>query len=336
MTIQGNNAVSMEYLNMYNLTFQEFLTEKRLGDSIPSLYDPAEYIIGLGGKRLRPVMVLLAAHLYDNHFTKALDAAYAVEVFHNFSLVHDDIMDRADKRRGQPTVHQKYSVNQAILTGDVMLIRSYQHLLYYKPVELSNRLLDVFMQMSVTLCEGQQMDMDFEKRNDVTIDEYIRMIEGKTAVLLGAALQLGALIGGSGEEDALHLYRFGLNFGIAFQLQDDVLDTFGAADRVGKLIGGDILQNKKTYLYLKAIELGSEDQKKQLLHYYSDNHDLSAEVKIDRVTSIFKELLVREYAAQVMEAYRDLAISHVQSCNLSEEKKQVLMQFVNDYLHREY
>jgi len=134
----------------------------------------------------------------------------------------------------------------------------------------------------------------------------------------------------------LHLYRFGLNFGIAFQLQDDVLDTFGAADRVGKLIGGDILQNKKTYLYLKAIELGSEDQKKQLLHYYSDNHDLSAEVKIERVTSIFKELLVREYAAQVMEAYRDLAISHVQSCNLSEEKKQVLMQFVNDYLHREY
>lgn len=326
----------MDYLQTYSRSFQEFIGSKKLGEHPVSLYEPGDYILGLGGKRLRPVLVLLAADLYSNQFAKAMHAAYAVEVFHNFTLVHDDIMDNADKRRGQLTVHQKYSVNQAILTGDLMLIKAYQQILQYEPAELSKRLMDVFMQMSVTLCEGQQMDMDFEMRNDVTIDEYIRMIEGKTAVLLGAALQMGALIGGATEEDALHLYRFGLNFGIAFQLQDDVLDTFGSGESVGKLIGGDILQNKKTYLYLKALELGTEEQNKALQLYYSDKNGLSPEEKINKVTGIFKELVVREYASQVMEAYRDLAVSHAYSCQLSDDKKQTLLQFVNDYLYREY
>jgi geranylgeranyl diphosphate synthase type II len=326
---------SMEYLQPYVFSFQKYLAGQSLGQSPETLYHPADYILSIGGKRIRPILVLLAAHLYNEEYEKALDAAFSVEVFHNFTLVHDDIMDNAAIRRGQPTVHLTYSVNQAILTGDVMLIKAYQRLLSYKSDDLSAKLLEVFLNMSVLLCEGQQRDMDFEKKDVVQISDYITMIEGKTAVLLGAALQMGALIGGATEEDALHLYKFGLNFGIAFQLQDDVLDVFGSGENVGKVIGGDIIQNKKTYLYLKALELASDAQKEKLLFYYNEENQCNPAEKVTIVTKIFEELVVREYASQVMEAYRDLAISHVHSCQIEEDKKELLIRLVHDFLYRE-
>ncbi|MBK8622402.1 MAG: polyprenyl synthetase family protein [Saprospiraceae bacterium] len=325
----------MDYLFDYTSSFQRFVNAHVLGDEPSGLYDPAKYILSLGGKRIRPVLALLGCHLYHEDYNKAMKAAMSVEVFHNFTLVHDDIMDNASIRRGQPTVHEKFSANQAILTGDVMLIHAYEMLLSYQPISLSHRLLSIFNKMSVELCVGQQMDMDFEKSDSVSIGDYIRMIELKTAVLLGASLQMGALIGGAGEDDASHLYLFALNFGIAFQLQDDVLDTFGTNKSVGKRIGGDIIQNKKTYLYLKALELADEHQKKNLLYMYDPSCTLSEEEKIAAVTDIFSRTGVREYASQVMEAYRDLAISHVHSCAISQEKKDVLIRFVNDLLYRE-
>lgn len=299
------------------------------------LYEPVSYILSLGGKRLRPVFVLMACHLYDENFNKALPAAGAIEMFHNFTLVHDDIMDNAFVRRGKPAVHEKFSVNQAILSGDVMMIQSFQFLLKYDSA-LSIQLLKIMSDMAVDLCEGQQMDMDFESESVISIPEYLEMIEKKTAVLLGAALKMGACIGGASEADGVHLYQFGKNFGIAFQLQDDVLDTFGTTEQVGKLIGGDILQRKKTYLFLKALELGDAIQKENLLQLYAPGDNTKAEEKIETVTRLFNTLGVREYATQVMEAYRDLAVSHLNQCNISAEKKQMLTTLVNDFLHRDH
>lgn len=325
----------MDYLSVYTTSFYKHVESHVLGQEPNGLYEPANYILALGGKRIRPIFALLGCHLYTDDFTKAMKAAMSVEVFHNFTLVHDDIMDNASIRRGQPTVHEKFGASQAILTGDVMLIHAYEILLSYSPISLSHRLLSIFNKMSVELCMGQQMDMDFEKSDTVSIGDYIKMIELKTAVLLGASLQMGALIGGAGEEDAAHLYLFALNFGIAFQLQDDVLDTFGTKSNVGKRIGGDIIQNKKTYLYLKALELADEKQKNSLLQMYNSTNTLSEENKIEAVTDIFLRTGVKEYASQVMEAYRDLAISHVHSCNISQDKKDILIRFVNDLLYRE-
>lgn len=327
----------MNYLQPYILAFSKHLqkTEDYTGQP-QNLYLPVDYILSLGGKRLRPVLVLMAHHLFDNEFEKSLSAATALEVFHNFTLVHDDIMDNADIRRGSPTVHKKYSVNQAILSGDVMLISSYHHLLSYQPSQLSVRLIEIMTKMAQALCEGQQLDMDFECRDDIAIGDYLEMIEKKTAVLLGAAMQMGALIGGADEEDAAHLYEFGKNFGIAFQLQDDVLDTFGTEEAVGKLIGGDIVRNKKTYLYLKALELADDQQKKKLLNYYAEDSTHHTTEKVDWVTDTFRKLGVKEYATLVMEAYRDLAISHLQQCKADNQKRAIFTQLVEDYLYRNH
>ncbi|MBK7523055.1 MAG: polyprenyl synthetase family protein [Saprospiraceae bacterium] len=324
----------MNYLQPYIVSFKNYLESSLIGNSPFTLYEPADYILSLGGKRIRPILVLLGTHLYEESFEKALDAAFAIEVFHNFTLVHDDIMDQAELRRGQLTVHKKYSTNQAILTGDVMLIHSYEKLLGYSPV-LSHMLVSVFSKMAEELCKGQQMDMDFETRENVSIGDYIKMIELKTAVLLGAALKIGALIGNAADSDAEHLYQFGINFGIAFQLQDDVLDVFGASAHVGKTIGGDIIQNKKTYLFLKSLELASDEQKSNLVRLYSGHSNMSETDKVEWVTKTFTSLLVKEYAQQVMEAYRDLAISHVHSCSIDVGKKELLISLVNDFLNRE-
>ncbi|RZL52120.1 MAG: polyprenyl synthetase family protein, partial [Pedobacter sp.] len=223
------------------------------------LYEPIRYIMSLGGKRIRPVMVLMATELFTTDTNKALDVALAIETFHNFTLVHDDIMDNAPLRRGKITVHEKWGVNNAILSGDVMMVESNKHLskvdiLVLKPV------LDTFNATAQGVCEGQQLDMEFEQRDDVSIPEYIEMIRLKTAVLLGGAMKLGAIVGGANTVDADLLYSFGENLGIAFQLQDDILDVYGNPEKFGKQVGGDIISNKKTFLHLKTLELAQSDE----------------------------------------------------------------------------
>ncbi len=323
-----------QVIDQYSSLFKNYLDQNPLTREPKSLYEPADYILSLGGKRLRPIFALLGAGLYGEA-DRALKVALAVEVFHNFTLLHDDIMDEAPLRRGQPTVHHRYNTNTAILSGDVMMIQSYQYLLEYREPQLITRLMEVFNKMAFEVCEGQQWDMDFEQRCDVTIDEYIKMITYKTSVLIAASIQMGSLVNGALYVDQRHLYEFAKNFGIAFQLQDDILDAFGEADLVGKTIGGDILQNKKTYLFLKSLELATEKQKEKLNKLYFDtSYIISKDDKIKEVTQIFKDVHVVEYAKQVIEAYRDLALSHLEACSADTFKKQVLAEVLEEYLVR--
>lgn len=325
----------MELIKNFLLQFESYLKAHPLTRSPYNLYEPADYILSLGGKRLRPVFTLLGCDLYGRPSEFALNASMAVEVFHNFTLLHDDIMDKAEVRRGKPTVHVKYNTNTAILTGDVMMIQAYQYLLNYQDPILIKQLLDVFSKMAFEVCEGQQLDMDFEKREDVTINEYLEMITLKTSVLIAASAQMGAVLGGADAENQKHIYEFAKNFGIAFQLQDDILDTFGESANVGKRIGGDILQNKKTYLYLKTKELADPGQQKTLFKYF---HEVDLIVddkqKIDEVTQIYKDVNVVEYAKQLIEAYRDLSVSHLRACDISSDKKEELSAFINDMIYR--
>ena len=241
-----------------------------------NLYEPIHYILDLGGKRMRPVLTLMSAEVFDADYKKALPAALAVEVFHNFSLVHDDIMDDAPLRRGHETVHEKWNLNTGILSGDAMLILAYQYFEQYEPIIFKD-LAKLFSKTALEVCEGQQWDVDFEERNDVTIPEYLQMIQCKTAVLVAAAMKMGAIIAETSEENANLIYDFGLNLGLAFQLQDDFLDAFGDPETFGKQVGGDIIENKKTYLYLKAVAFSKEEEAKELRRLFSsqpeDNSD---------------------------------------------------------------
>nr|MBP6585470.1 polyprenyl synthetase family protein [Flavobacterium sp.] len=271
----------MHSIQAYQEHFLNYLQQQHFLRDPKNLYEPIDYILGLGGKRMRPVLTLMAAEVFDTNFEKALPAATAVEVFHNFSLVHDDIMDDAPLRRGKVTVHEKWNLNTGILSGDAMLILAYQYFENYEPA-IFKELAKLFSKTALEVCEGQQYDVDFETRDDVTISDYLKMIEYKTAVLVGAAMKMGAIIAETSEENANYIYDFGLNLGIAFQLQDDYLDCFGDPETFGKQVGGDIIENKKTYLYLKAIEFAQAEERDQLLHLYSiqpeDNSD-----KIDSV-----------------------------------------------------
>lgn len=316
--------------------FIEHLEQQHLGSSPDSLYNPAHYILTLGGKRIRPALTLMGYFLFKDDIAEALPMATAVEVFHNFTLVHDDIMDKANVRRGKPTVHIKYGENTAILTGDVLMIKAYDYISKYNDSNLVVQLLGYFNRMATEVCEGQQMDMDFENMQNVSIEAYIRMIELKTSVLLGEALRCGAAVARAPQSDLQHLYAFGVNFGIAFQIMDDILDTFGDPDLVGKKIGGDIIQNKKTFLYLKAMELANDDEKDFLLHLYSGNIVLSDDQKVNQVTALFNSLNVKEYANQVIEAYRDLAISHIRACSLPVEKQNILIELLDELISRNF
>jgi len=316
--------------------FEKHLSEHPLTREPLNLYQPADYILSLGGKRLRPVFVLMGYDFYQKDVETSLNAAMAVEIFHNFTLLHDDIMDKAEIRRGKPTVHMKYNTNTAILTGDVMMIQAYQYLMDYQDAKTVVELLNVFNKMAFEVCEGQQMDMDFETLDDVTIDQYIQMITLKTSVLMAASIQMGAILAGADETDQKHLYEFAKNFGIAFQLQDDVLDTFGKADTVGKRIGGDIIQNKKTYLYLKTLELADDLQKNELTRLYDPNTSCDEDEKIDRVKKIFESVVVQEYTSQVIEAYRDLAISHLKACKIEPIRSEQITKLIDDLIVRKY
>ncbi len=320
----------MRSLSDYQNIFQSYLSQHAFNQEPQELYEPVNYILSLGGKRLRPLLALMGYELFDEDISKALPIAAAVEIFHNFTLLHDDIMDQAPLRRGKPTVHAKYGINTGILSGDVMVIFAYEFLNKIP----HPKLLSIFNKMAIEVCEGQQYDMNFETRNDVTISEYIRMIELKTSVLIAAAFQMGALAGGATEEVAQHLYEFGRNVGIAFQIQDDILDTFGDPEKFGKKVGGDIVQNKKTYLVLKSYELGNPEQT-DALHQLMNTPTTDEALKITDVKNIYNQLKIRELAEKVMDDYLNIAFKNIDDTPLSIEKKNYLKTWANELMMRE-
>lgn len=297
-----------------------------------NLYEPIEYILALGGKRMRPVLTLLASEIFNKDYKEALPAATAIEVFHNFSLIHDDIMDDAPLRRGNQTVHEKWDINTGILSGDAMLILAYQYFEKYEPT-IFQKLAKLFSKTALEVCEGQQYDVDFESRDDVTINEYLKMIEYKTAVLVGAAMKMGAIVAETAEENANLIYDFGLNLGIAFQLQDDYLDAFGDPKTFGKQVGGDIIENKKTYLYLKALEFGTKEQREQLSHLFSiqpsDNSD-----KIESVKQIFVETKSAEATQNAIKDFTQKAFDTLDKLDIENTKKEVLRVFSEKLMNR--
>jgi geranylgeranyl diphosphate synthase type II len=297
-----------------------------------NLYEPIRYILSLGGKRLRPVLTLMATEVFDVDCQKAIQAATAVEVFHNFSLIHDDIMDDAPLRRGHETVHEKWDLNTGILSGDAMLILAYQFFETYEP-NVFRELAKLFSKTALEVCEGQQYDVDFETRDDVTIPEYLKMIEYKTAVLVAAAMKMGAIVAETSKENAEAIYDFGLNLGIAFQLQDDYLDAFGNPETFGKQVGGDIIENKKTYLYLKALEYSKEAEQEQLQHLFSiqpnDNTD-----KINSVKQIFNQTGASDATQSAIQDYTLKAFETLDKMNISEDKKLILKAFGDKLMSR--
>ncbi|MBL0330741.1 MAG: polyprenyl synthetase family protein [Bacteroidetes bacterium] len=291
--------------------------------------------MSLGGKRLRPVLVFIATDMFDGDAAKALHPALAIELFHNFTLVHDDLMDKAPLRRNQPTVHEKWNNNIAILSGDAMMVRAYQELCLADPSMLP-QLLEIFSDTAVKVCEGQQYDMNYESMTKVSIQQYIKMIELKTAVLLGGALKIGAVIGGAREEDAQRLYDFGKHIGIAFQLQDDILDVYADASKFGKQKGGDIIANKKTYLLLKAIEMAESNRyMKEELHQWIAAPQFDAKEKVEAVINIYNFLNVKELARTEMQKHYELALTFLKDIPVSESKKQSLIAFAESLMVRE-
>jgi geranylgeranyl diphosphate synthase, type II len=321
-------------LEKYHYLFNYYLAQNAFNEAPSELYEPVNYILNLGGKRVRPLLVLMGADLFDNNIEKALPAAFAVEIFHNFTLLHDDIMDEAPLRRGKPTVHARYGTNTGILSGDVMLIQAYHFLNKIENNDLKSKLFTIFNKMAIEVCEGQQYDMNFERRDDVTLDEYIRMIELKTSVLIAAAFQMGALIGGASDEDGFQLYEFGRNFGIAFQIQDDILDSFGDPEKFGKKVGGDIIQNKKTYLVLQSYQLANDAQRIDLERLMT-TPTKNETVKIDAVRDIFQQLDVLNYAQTAMYQFLEKSFNALDSTPLSIERKNELKEWANDLMLRQ-
>lgn len=283
---------------------------------------------------MRPVMCLLAAQLFSERVADALPAALSVEVFHNFSLVHDDIMDAAPIRRGQPTVHVRDGLNAAILSGDVVLIYAYKYLYDTPDRAVVADLVHTLTEVAIQVCEGQQLDIDFEERDDVQLPEYLKMIEMKTAALLAGSLKMGAQAAGASSEDQHHLSEFGRLTGIAFQIQDDYLDTFGDPDKVGKKPGGDIVQNKKTCLIIRALEVADELSKARLLQLYSEVAEDEG-AKVDTVTQLFRELAIPDFLVKLRNEYQQRAYEHLAQVSAADERKQLLFDLAESLLIRE-
>ena len=322
----------MHSIENYRNQFISYLESKTATKKPVNLYEPITYILSLGGKRLRPVLVLMATELFGTDYSKAMDAALAIEVFHNFSLVHDDIMDDAPLRRGKETVHEKWDISTGILSGDAMLITAYQLFENYHG-DMFRSLAQLFSKTAIEVCEGQQYDVDFETRDDVSIPEYLQMIEYKTAVLVGAALKMGAIIAGASNQEQHNIYDFGKNLGIAFQLQDDYLDAFGDPKTFGKQVGGDIIENKKTYLYLRAVELGSPVQRKEILDLYSI-HPQNPEDKVNSIKQIFVSSGAGEATKKAIEGYTQKAFETLNSLEISTDKKVMLENFGENLMRR--
>lgn len=322
----------MHDISQYQDFFINYLETQSINKEPKNLYDPIQYILSLGGKRMRPVLTLMASEVFDTDYKVALPAAMAVEVFHNFSLVHDDIMDDAPLRRGQETVHEKWDLNTGILSGDAMLILAYQYFEQYDPTVFRD-LAKLFSKTALEVCEGQQWDVDFEKRNDVTIPEYLKMIEYKTAVLVAAAMKMGAIVAKTSEKEADFIYDFGLNLGLAFQLQDDYLDAFGDPETFGKQVGGDIMVNKKTYLYLKAREFSSAEKALELEKLFSLQLDDNTE-KIATAKAIFNESGASKATQDAIEMYTFKAFETLEKMDINAEKKDILRTFGENLMGR--
>ncbi|MBT7850748.1 MAG: polyprenyl synthetase family protein [Formosa sp.] len=323
----------MKAIETYQKQFLAYLENYKSVREPKNLYQPIEYILNLGGKRLRPVLTLMTAECFEGNVNNALDAALAVEVFHNFSLIHDDIMDAAPLRRGHQTVHEKWDLNTGILSGDAMLIMAYQLFENYPP-DVFQKLAILFSKTALEVCEGQQYDIDFETRDTVSISEYLKMIEYKTAVLVGAAMKMGAIIANASVEDQDRSYEFGKNLGIAFQLQDDYLDVFGDPDTFGKQVGGDIIENKKTFLYLKALEFSSESDQQKLKDLFS-TEDTDSKNKVEVVKQIFNASGSSEATKKAITYYTKTAFEVLKTMNISEKKKQTLSNFGTQLMTRD-
>jgi geranylgeranyl diphosphate synthase type II len=326
----------MQTLSQILVEIQNYTNRQRIVREPAMLYEPIEYILQIGGKKLRPALVMMSYNLFEDNIQAALPASFAIEVFHNFTLMHDDIMDKAPLRRGKPTVHEKFNVNTGILSGDAMLILAYDYLMSVSEDSIiTAKIIKVFNKCAIEVCEGQQFDIDFETRNDVTILEYLRMIELKTSVLLAAALEIGAFLGKSSEKDAKNLYEFGKNIGIAFQLQDDILDTFGDPEKFGKKVGGDIAQNKKTFLFLKCVKIATEEDKSELLRWFNTETTAANETeKIEAVKQIYQRAGIIEYANDLKNKFYETAMQHLAEVEVPNEKKVILHSFAEELLHR--
>ena len=323
----------MKAIKTYQEQFLEFLNDYNTEREPKNLYQPIEYILNLGGKRLRPVLTLMTTACFGGDVSRAMDAALAVEVFHNFSLIHDDIMDAAPLRRGQETVHEKWDLNTGILSGDAMLIRAYQLFENYPP-ETFRELAKLFSKTALEVCEGQQYDIDFETRLEVSIPEYLKMIEYKTAVLVGAAMKMGAIVANAAIEDQNRCYEFGKNLGIAFQLQDDYLDAFGNPETFGKQVGGDILENKKTYLFLKAIENGTPEVRAELIQLFQ-NSVIQPENKVSKALDLFVRSESNHATKAAISSYTKAAFDILETINISSSNKQILKDFGTNLMTRD-
>ncbi|OBX26412.1 geranylgeranyl diphosphate synthase type II [Gelidibacter algens] len=322
----------MQNISFYHTAFIDYLEAKIEVKEPASLYDPIHYILDLGGKRLRPLLTLMTADAFNGDYKEALNAALSVEIFHNFSLIHDDIMDDAPLRRGKATVHEKWDINTGILSGDAMLIMAYQLFEYYE-ANTFQELAKLFSKTALQVCEGQQYDMDFENRDDVFVADYLKMIEFKTAVLVGAAMKMGAIVAGASNKDQDHIYEFGRLLGIAFQLQDDYLDAFGDPKTFGKQVGGDIIENKKTFLFLKALEFSNDDDQLQLQHLFGINPS-DATDKIETAKQIFQSSGSADATRKEIENYTKQAFSVLDELSIPEDKKEMLKQFGHDLMNR--
>lgn len=311
--------------------FTDHFSVRHFPEHPSTLYDPCEYFLGLGGKRIRPVMCLMGNELFDNITTDAYYVATAIELFHNFTLIHDDIMDKAPLRRGMQTLHTKYDENTALLSGDVMMIQAYEYLNKIRSPGL-HKIISLFNKTAKQVCEGQQLDMDFEKKESVELDEYIKMIELKTSVLLAASLKMGAILGGAGEGNANHLYNFGLNLGIAFQIQDDYLDAFGDPEKFGKQVGGDIVANKKTFLLIHALKVATGYDKAELDELIKGE----AEDKVARVLSLYRKCGIEEWAKKLKATYVDNAHLHLEETAVTSIRKKPLQQLASFLVQRDY
>ncbi len=322
----------MEFIQDYQNVVARAIEKYKFKQEPQELYDPINYIISHGGKRLRPVMVLMGNDLFGGDIEKAIKPALAIEFFHNFSLIHDDIMDEAPLRRGKPTIHTLHGINIGILCGDALLIKSYQFFEDLSP-ELFKKCTTLFSKTAAILCEGQQMDVNFETRADVSYEEYIQMITSKTGVLSATSFKIGALIAGATEEEAENLYQFGKHIGIAFQIMDDYLDVFGDMSQFGKRQAGDVFENKKTVLYLIAKEHANDEEREELEYWYSkktENVD-----KLHGVLKIFRRTKVDEKVLRLIQKHNELGQEYLAKINLSEEKKKPFIELANYLLKRE-
>ena len=321
----------MQSFETLSKQFAEKFDTRHFPEQPASLYEPNEYFLRLGGKRVRPVLCLMGNELFDEIIPDAWHAATAIELFHNFTLIHDDIMDKAPLRRGKQTVHTKYNVSTALLAGDVMMVKAYEYLNKISSSHLS-KVLSLFNKTAIEVCEGQQMDMDYESKNDVSMNDYLKMIELKTSVALAASLKVGGLLGGGGERNQNLLYEFGRKLGIAFQVQDDYLDAFGDPAKFGKQVGGDIRANKKTFLMIKALEMANPFQLKEMKMLMEND----AEGKVESMLSIFKECGVDQWAVELKEKYVNQAFKHLEDIAVLSVRKEPLKQLTDFLVQREH